>query len=74
MEKMGAALGAATAGVSAMFKSEGEKFDIDSFAENIVSRGREIRPEREDVEAFHGPNQYMERFVDAEMKLISMQR
>ncbi|MFC1534395.1 FGGY family carbohydrate kinase [Thermodesulfobacteriota bacterium] len=74
MEKMGAALGAATSAVSALFKSEGEKFDIDSFTESIVSRGREIRPAQEDIEAFHGPGQYMERFVETEMKLISMYR
>ena len=74
VERMGAALGAATAAVSALFKSEGEKFDIDSFAKSVVSRGREIGPSQEDIEAFHGPNQYMERFAEAEMKLISLHR
>jgi sugar (pentulose or hexulose) kinase len=70
VEKAGAALGAAIAGVSAFLKSKGEKPDIEKFTAMVVSRGEAIQPAPEDIAAFHRSGGYLDRFAVEEAKLI----
>jgi xylulokinase len=70
MDKGGAALGAAVAGVSAFLKSEREPFDVEKFSAAVLSRGKAIQPAAEDVVAFHRSGGYLERFAAAEGALL----
>lgn len=71
VEKGGAALGAAVAGASAFFKSEGKEIDIEQFGANLLSRGETIELRSEDVSAIHGPGGYLDEFAAEEAKLIA---
>ena len=71
VEKGGAALGAAAAGVSAFFKSEEEEVDIEQFCANLLSRGETIQLRPDDVSAIHGPGGYLNKFAAEEAKLIA---
>lgn len=66
VEKGGAALGAAVAGVKALYDansdSENEPFDIEAFSASVLKRGEPIQPHAEDVEAYHGAGKYLQRF------------
>jgi xylulokinase len=67
----GAALGAAVAGAMALPKSEGKQADVERFVDkNILGRGQEIFPRDEDIQSFHRPGGYLERFAIAESRLI----
>ena len=68
--KAGAALGAAVAGVSALHKSEGVRFDGEGFSAALVRRSEVIKPLPEDVAAFHRHGGYLDRFVEAEARLL----
>jgi xylulokinase len=70
MGKGGAAMGAAVGGACAFLKSEGQPPDIDRFAGDYI-RGKEktVRPQPEDIVAFHGPGGYLERFAVEETRL-----
>lgn len=62
VEKGGAALGAAVAGVKALHDAANEAFDIEAFSASVLKRGEPIQPHPEDVEAYHGEGKYLERF------------
>ncbi len=62
VEKGGAALGAAVAGVKALHDAANSHFDIEAFSASVLKRGEPIQPLREDVEAYHGTGKYLERF------------
>ena len=62
VEKGGAALGAAVAGVKALHDAENEPFDIETFSASVLKRGEPIQPHPEDVAAYHGKGQYLQRF------------
>jgi xylulokinase len=68
--KAGAALGAAVAGVSALFKSEGHGFDTEEFSAALVRRGEVTGPVPEDVAEFHRSGGYLDRFTEAEARLL----
>jgi len=68
--KGGAPLGAAVAGVSAFLKSEHEEFDLEDFSTAVLSRGVAIKPEPEDVSAFHNTGGYLDRFSAVEGELL----
>jgi xylulokinase len=69
--KGGAALGAAVAGVSAYFKSTGEKFRVEDYTAAVLPRGTIIEPQRDDVTAFHRPDGYLEQFAAGEARIIA---
>ena len=66
VEKGGAALGAAVAGVKALYDAnsdtEAESFDIEVFSASVLKRGEPIQPHSEDVAAYHGEGKYLHRF------------
>jgi xylulokinase len=66
VEKGGAALGAAVAGVKALYNAdtntETESFDIEAFSASVLKRGEPIQPHPEDVAAYHGEGKYLQRF------------
>ena len=66
VEKGGAALGAAVAGVKALYDAdsdtEAESFDIEAFSASVLKRGEPIQPHPEDVAAYHGEGKYLQRF------------
>ena len=62
VEKGGAALGAAVAGVKALHAAENEPFDIETFSASVLKRGEPVQPHPEDVAAYHGQGQYLQRF------------
>ncbi len=62
VEKGGAALGAAVAGVKALHDAANESFDIEAFSAAVLKRGEPIQPNPEDVKAYHGEGKYLERF------------
>ncbi len=70
MDKAGAALGAAVAGVSALFKSQASRFDVEEFSAALVGRSTVTDPIAEDVAEFHRPGGYMDRFAEAEARLL----
>jgi len=72
MEKGGAALGAAVAGVQAYCKATGEPFDVEEYSQKILQRREAIKPRREDVEAYHGAGKYLDKFAAEEERLIQM--
>jgi len=71
VEKGGAALGAAVAGVYAFFKAEGEEIDIEQFSASLLRRGEAIQPRPEDVSAIYRPGGYLDKFAAEEAKLIA---
>ena len=62
VEKGGAALGAAVAGVKALHDAENEPFDIETFSASVLKRGEPIQPNPKDVAAYHGEGKYLQRF------------
>ena len=62
VEKGGAALGAAVAGVKALRDAENEPFDIETFSASVLKRGEPIQPDPEDVAAYHGEGKYLQQF------------
>ncbi len=61
VEKGGASLGAAVAGVKALLARE-ETFDIETFSASLLRRGEPIQPNPADVAAYHGEGKYLQRF------------
>ncbi|CAI8041180.1 Xylulose kinase [Geodia barretti] len=68
VEKGGAALGAAVAGVKALFDAdsdtETESFDIEAFSTAVLKRGEPIQPNPADVAAYHGEGKYLQQFQE----------
>lgn len=66
VEKGGAALGAAVAGVKAFLdadpNTENESFDIEAFSASVLKRGEPIQPNPADIAAYHGEGKYLQRF------------
>ena len=64
VEKGGAALGAAVAGVKALYNidADTETFDIEAFSASVLKRGEPIQPNPADVAAYHGAGKYLQRF------------
>ena len=66
VEKGGAALGAAVAGVKALYdadaKAEAESFDVEAFSASVLKRGESIQPNPADVTAYHGDGKYLQQF------------
>ncbi len=66
VEKGGAALGAAVAGVKALFDAdsgmEAESFDVEAFSASVLKRGASIAPNPADVAAYHGEGNYLQQF------------
>lgn len=62
VEKGGAALGAAVAGVKAYCDNIGESFDIEAFSAAVLKRGELIQPNADDVKAYHGEGNYLQKF------------
>ena len=67
VEKGGAALGAAVAGVKTLYDAnadmEAEPFDVEAFSASVLKRGKSIDPNPVDVAAYHGEGKYLQRFV-----------
>jgi xylulokinase len=70
IEKGGAALGAAVAGISAFRKATGEEFDIERFSAALLPRDDIRQPDAGDVAAFHNPGSYLDKFAAKEASLI----
>jgi hypothetical protein len=68
--KGSAAIGAAVAGISAYFKSTGEKFNVKEYSAAVIPRGEIIEPISEDVGSFHNPGGYLDTFAGEETGLI----
>jgi len=62
VQKGGAALGAAVAGVKAHCDHIDEPFDVEAFSAAVLKRGELIQPNPSDVEAYHGNGNYLQRF------------
>ncbi|RKU38602.1 xylulose kinase [Candidatus Poribacteria bacterium] len=66
VEKGGAALGAAVAGVKAFLDAdpdtENGSFDIEAFSASVLKRGKLIQPNPADIAAYHGEGKYLQRF------------
>ena len=66
VEKGGAALGAAVAGVKALFDADSdmevESFDVETFSAAVLKRGESIQPDPADVAAYHGEGNYLQQF------------
>ncbi len=62
VEKGGAALGAAVAGVKALLDTENESFDIEAFSASVLKREEPIQPNPIDIAAYHGEGKYLQKF------------
>ena len=75
VEKGGAALGAAVAGVKAFLDAntdtENEFFDIEAFSASVLKRGEPIQPNPADVAAYHGEGKYLQRFREKYEQIIA---
>ena len=71
VEKGGAALGAAVAGVKALQDAANESFDIEAFSASVLKRGEPIQPHPEDVAAYHGEGKYLQRFREKYEQIIA---
>ena len=70
VEKGGAALGAAVAGVKAYCDYMDEPFDVEAFSAAVLKRGEIIQPNAADVAAYHGDGKYLQRFRDTYEKIM----
>ena len=75
VEKGGAALGAAVAGVKALFDAdadmEAESFDVEAFSAAVLKRGESIQPNPADVAAYHGEGNYLQQFQEQYEKIMA---
>lgn len=75
VEKGGAALGAAVAGVKALFDAdsdmEAESFDVEAFSAAVLKRGESIQPDPADVAAYHGEGNYLQQFRERYEKIMA---
>jgi xylulokinase len=70
IEKAGASMGAAVAGISALHKSESWNFDVKQFSFNLLKRGVEVRPQPKDVSVFHNRGGFLDKFAEEEARLL----
>ncbi len=75
VEKGGAALGAAVAGVKALFDTdsdmEAESFDVEAFSAAVLKRGESVQPDPADVAAYHGEGNYLQQFRERYEKIMA---
>ncbi len=75
VEKGGAALGAAVAGVKAFLEAdvntENQSFDIEAFSAAVLKRREAIQPNSADVDAYHGEGKYLQRFREKYEQIIA---
>ena len=73
IEKGGAALGAAVAGVKALYNTEAdaESFNIEAFSASVLKRGEPIQPDPADIAAYHGEGKYLQRFREKYEQIIA---
>ena len=75
VEKGGAALGAAVAGVKALFDADADmetaSFDVEVFSASVLKRGEPIQPNPADVAAYHGEGKYLQQFREKYEKIIA---
>ena len=75
VEKGGAALGAAVAGVKALFDAdsgmEAESFDVEAFSASVLKRGASIAPNPADVAAYHGEGNYLQQFRERYEQIVA---
>ncbi|HEY94948.1 MAG TPA: xylulose kinase [Dehalococcoidia bacterium] len=69
IETGGASLGAAVAGAISYYRSEGKEVDILKNT-GLLKKGRKIHPQKNDIEAFHKPGGFLERYTVEETKLL----
>ena len=78
VEKGGAALGAAVAGVKALFDAdsgmEAESFDVEAFSASVLKRGASIAPNPADVAAYHGEGNYLQQFQEKYEQIVAEHR
>jgi xylulokinase len=72
VDRGGAALGAAVSGACALRFCRGEVFDPAEFSSSFLARHAPVRPRREDVAAYHEPGGFLERFTEAESRLLGL--
>ncbi len=70
VEKGGAALGAAVAGVKAYCDHIGESFNVEDFSKTVLKRGVLIQPKPTDVAAYHGEGNYLQRFRETYQRIM----
>lgn len=61
--RVGAALGSAVAGVSALRKADGRAAEVEELCRRLLPGATPIEPAKNDVEAYHGEHGYLQRFV-----------
>ena len=75
VEKGGAALGAAVAGIKALYdadaNAEAESFDVEAFSASVLKRGESIQPNPADVAAYHGEGKYLQQFREKYEKIMA---
>lgn len=70
VEKGGAALGAAVAGVKAYCDHIGESFNVEDFSKTVLKRGVLIQPKPTDVAVYHGEGNYLQRFRETYQRIM----
>lgn len=71
VEKGGAALGAAVAGVKAYCGHIGEPFDVEAFSAAVLKRGELVQPNPADVAAYQGDGKYLQLFREKYEKIMA---
>jgi xylulokinase len=61
--RVGAALGSAVAGVSALQKAAGVEGGVEALCRSLLPGGTRLQPRPEDVTAYHATDGYLRRFV-----------
>jgi len=72
VDQGGAALGAAVSGACALLKNQGEDFDAGAYAACFLGRREPVSPRPEDVAACHGPGGLLERYAEAEKRVLGL--
>jgi xylulokinase len=84
IEEGGAALGAAAAGAAAYLKvcdecltagrskyiNTEEQMEMNQYPDGLLKSKKAVEPKAEDIQAFHGAGGYLEKFAQAEAKLL----
>lgn len=71
VEKGGAALGAAVAGIKAFHDRGDEPFDVEAFSAAVLKRGTPIQPNPADVAAYHAAGGYLQRFQETYEQIMA---
>ena len=71
VEAGGAALGAAASGAAAWLLAQGEKIIPGKFCASFLEREKPVVPRPEDIEVYHGAGGYLEKYQEAEERILS---